>query len=74
MDMVPVSSSQISAIGYDQETMKAHVRFVDKGNGGALYEYDDVPKSTIDAVMGADSVGKAFNLLMKYGFNYRRIE
>ena len=70
MEMVPVSSSQISAIGYEQETLKAQVRFTN----GSLYEYDDVPKSTIDAVMGADSVGKAFNLLMKYGFNYRRIE
>ena len=70
MEMVSVASSQISAIGYDPETMKARISFTN----GALYEYDDVPKSTIDAVMGADSVGKAFNLLMKYGFTYRRIE
>ena len=70
MEMVPVSSSQISEIGYDAETQKAQVRF----NNGSLYEYDDVPKSTIDAVIGADSVGRAFNLLMKFGFNYRRLE
>ena len=70
MEMVNVSSSQISAIGYDPETMKARVSFTN----GALYEYDDVQQTTIDTIMGADSVGKAFNLLLKYGHNYRRIE
>lgn len=70
MEMIPVSSSQISAIGYDAETMKAQVAFTN----GSVYEYDDVSQSTIDTIINADSVGKAFNLLLKYGFNYRRIE
>lgn len=72
--MVPVESSQLAAIGYDKQSGQAYVRFVDKGRGGALYEYDAVPEGVVTDIINAESVGRQFNLSLKYGFSYRRIE
>ena len=75
VEMVPVSSSQLQSIGWDKETGKAYVRFIDKrGGAGALYRYDDVPESVVTDIINAPSAGQQFNATLKFGFSYERIE
>ncbi len=54
-EMVPVKSSQISRIGYDEATQTLAVEF--KSGSGSLYHYSGVPASAHEALMAADSKG-----------------
>lgn len=56
MDITPVSSSNISAIGYDAESMTLEVQF----NSGSAYQYQGVPASVHRELMAAGSVGRYF--------------
>lgn len=56
-ELSPVSSSNISAIGYDPATRVLRVRFT---NGGT-YAYADVPADAHAALLSAPSIGKAFS-------------
>ena len=56
MDMQPVSSSMIAAIGYDADTQTLAVEFIK----GGTYEYADVPPEEWEIFSTADSVGKYF--------------
>jgi len=62
MDMQAVESSNIVAIGYDEEDRRLRVTFK---NGGATYDYLNVEPETHAAVIGADSVGSAFHRLIR---------
>jgi hypothetical protein len=57
MERTSVSSSNISAIGYDPDTQILEVEFLN----GSVYEYSGVPSSEYDGLMNADSKGKYFN-------------
>lgn len=56
MQMQPVSSSSISAIGYDPATETLAVEFT----SGSTYLYSGVPVDVFQALRDADSVGKYF--------------
>lgn len=56
MNMQPVNSSMIAAIGYDADTKTLAVEFVK----GGTYEYEDVPEEEWEAFSTAESVGKYF--------------
>lgn len=58
IELVPVTSNQVKAIGYDEATKTLAVTFT-RGIG-AIYHYPDVSKETHDAFMQAESVGKFF--------------
>jgi KTSC domain len=67
---VPVTSSQIVSIGYDEAARKLHIEF--KGYGGKpgpVYEYDGIDPATHEKLIGkgveGHSVGKTFGLLIK---------
>jgi hypothetical protein len=64
MDRVPVKSSNIREVGYDQESNILEILFVD----GGLYHYFDVPPTVYDGILGATSPGKYFhaNVLKVY--------
>lgn len=51
--MIPVISSNVEALGHDE----AARRLVVKYRGGVLWEYDEVPREKMDALLAADSVG-----------------
>ena len=53
----PVTSSNIAAIGYDQETSTLIVEF----RNGSIYGYDDVPPETADEMKASDSPGRYFH-------------
>ena len=67
MHMIPVASSKLSAVGYENGVL--HVRF----NSGALYEYTNVPVSVYQSLMNAASHGSYFSAHIRNVYPYRRI-
>lgn len=58
MDRVPVTSSNVKAIGYDVATQDMEVEFL---NGG-VYTYHDVAPEKHDALRNAASIGAHLHL------------
>lgn len=52
MQRRPVTSSNVAALGWEEDTLE--VEFV----SGHVYQYHDVPESEYQALLGADSIGK----------------
>lgn len=61
VEMKPVKSSNICAIGFDPETKTLHVAF----SNGSVYRYHDVDAEKHAALMKADSVGGHLNAHIK---------
>lgn len=61
MDMVPVESSCVAAVGYDATWRELHVTF----RSGRHYVYQDVPASVYEDFLSADSKGTFFNAAVK---------
>lgn len=59
MNMIPVSSSNLSSIGYEGSTL--YIRF----HSGGLYAYYNVPTSIYNGLMSAESHGKYFHAHIK---------
>lgn len=56
LQLRPVKSSAIAAIGHDADTSTLHVEFT----SGATYEYPDVSADEYAALHGAPSIGSHF--------------
>lgn len=70
MNRVPVSSSNLSSVGYDPATATLEVEFL---NGG-VYQYFNVPAYVHAGLMSATSHGSHFEAYdKKAGYQYRRI-
>lgn len=67
MNMIPVSSSNISSIGYEGTTL--YVRF----HSGGLYAYYDVPIAEYNGLMAASSHGSYLANHIKGKYRYQRI-
>lgn len=67
MNMTPVSSSNISSIGYENRTL--YVSF----HHGGLYAYSGVPESVYRALMSAPSHGSYLAAHVKGVYPYTRI-
>lgn len=68
MNMVPVSSSNLRAVGYDAASSTLYVTF----NHGGTYAYSGVPASVHASLMTASSHGTYFDSHVKkagYAFN-----
>lgn len=76
MDMMPVTSSQISAVGYDARRRVLGIKFTRGGH----YEYDDVPEVVYRGLLAADrdpqqSVGTAFHTAVELpAYAFRRLD
>lgn len=57
IELIPVSSSNISAIGYDESQNILQIEF----NNGRLYEYYAVPPYVFNEFLGASSKGTYAN-------------
>lgn len=57
MDMIPVRSSAIAAIGYDPRTMQMKIRFVE----GHTYDFCGVPAHVFQGLLHAPSKGKYYS-------------
>lgn len=69
MERTSVSSSNISAVGYDPETQTLEVEF----RNGSAYSYEGVPEEVHAALLGAGSVGGYFNAFIKDRYSYTRV-
>ncbi|WP_166417453.1 KTSC domain-containing protein [Cochlodiniinecator piscidefendens] len=69
MEMISVSSSNVSAVGYDSDTSTLQIQF----NDGSLYQYFDVPEHIFDGLRTADSAGRYLHQNVKGVFRYSRV-
>ena len=67
MQMIPVSSSNLSSVGYENGTL--YIRF----HNGSLYSYSNVPASVYQGLMSASSHGQYFAAYIKKCYPYRKI-
>ena len=63
MHRTPVSSSNISSIGYDPGTQTLEVEF----HNGSVYQYRGVPQGIYQGLMGAPSHGQYLDAYIKKG-------
>lgn len=67
-EMTFVDSSNIEAIGYDDDTQGLHVRFL----SGGYYIYSDVPREIFDDLMNAPSKGSFLNREVKNIYQFTK--
>jgi hypothetical protein len=74
--LIPVTSSQIAAVGYDPIACQLVIRF--RGSGRrpeAVYSYAGVPAEVAAALVAAESPGSYFHRHIRQGgYPYRRYE
>lgn len=70
MKRVPVSSSSLRSVGFDEAPSILEVEFVD----GGVYEYSNVPAKEHGNLMAASSIGSYFAKHIKAGgYRCRRL-
>jgi hypothetical protein len=69
MERTPVTSSNISAIGYDEDSQTLEVEFTD----GSVYQYAGVPVGEFEGFMNADSKGKYLHASIKNRYSYVKL-
>ncbi|CCH49338.1 KTSC domain-containing protein [Pseudodesulfovibrio piezophilus] len=69
MEMENVESSNLAAVGYDEDSSTMQVEF----NNGSIYQYFDVPEHVFEELRDADSVGRYFNANVKGVYRYSRV-
>ena len=67
MNMIPVSSSNLASVGYENGTL--YIAF----NSGGLDSYSNVPISVYNGLLAASSHGKYFHQFIKNVYPYKRI-
>jgi hypothetical protein len=67
-EMIYVDSSNIEAIGYDDDAQELHVQFL----GGGYYIYHDVPRNIFDELMNASSKGSFLNREVKSVYRFTK--
>jgi len=63
IELLPVESSQVKAVGYDEETRTLAVTFT-RGTG-AIYHYPEVTRETYELFINAESIGTFFGKHIK---------
>lgn len=63
IELKPVESSQVKAIGYDDAIQTLAVTFT--RGAGAIYHYPNVTKEIYDAFVASESIGKFFGQHIK---------
>lgn len=69
MEMMPVSSTNIAAIGYDQDSQTLRVEF----RNGGTYDYFDVPETEYNSFISASSHGQYLAKNIKGRYRYARV-
>lgn len=70
MELKPVLSSNLQAVGHDAEKQELLVEF----KGGGLYAYDGVPSELYEELIKAKSIGSYFSKEIKDKFKYRKLK
>ena len=69
VNMIPVSSNNLTAVGYDTLSNTLYVSF----KGGSTYAYFDVPVNVYNQLMKAPSHGRFLASNIKGYYNYRKL-
>jgi len=69
MQHIPVSSSNLTSVGYEPSRQILEILF----HSGGLYQYSGVPTNIYHGLMSASSHGKYFHQFIKNVYPYRRI-
>ncbi len=67
-EMIYVDSSNVEAIGYDDDTQELHIHFL----SGASYIYHVVPRGVFDQLMYAPSKGSFLNREVKGVYQFTK--
>ncbi|ALA57812.1 KTSC domain-containing protein [Nitrospira moscoviensis] len=70
MELIPVESSSVRYVGYEEDRQILYVQFID----GDLYEYFGVPVSDFIDLLHAESIGWFVNKRIKPYYDYRKLE
>ena len=71
VDLVPVLSTNVAAIGYDPATASLVIRF---HNQSRVYRYKGVPQAVHDAFMASPSKGFFFTQHIKGRYSFEQVE
>ena len=69
IEMIPVVSSNIESIGYNEETQILRVKFLN----GAIYEYKNVPLIEFEQLKNTSSVGSYLNRNIARNYPYEKV-
>lgn len=69
MQRIPVQSSNLCSVGYDEATKTLEIEF----QSGSIYRYHGVPPSVYQGLMSASSHGKYFHQHIRDVYHYTRI-
>lgn len=69
MQRIPVQSSNLVSVKYEESSMNLEIEF--KKN--SVYQYNHVPKSVYDELMGSKSLGEYFHENIKDKYDYHKI-
>lgn len=69
MNRIPVNSSDLRSVGYDETTKVLEIEF----HGGQIYQYYGVPRAVYEGLMQAASHGKYFHAHIKNVYSYQRV-
>ena len=69
MNMTPVASSNLAAVGYDPATHTLRITF----HKGGTYDYYNVPESVYRGLMSAASKGEYHHAFIKTSYPYRKL-
>jgi hypothetical protein len=71
MQRAPVTSSNLSSVGYDQATQTLEIEF----HSGGVYQYSNVPAVVYSGLMSASSHGTYFDTnIKKGGYPFRKVD
>lgn len=69
MERISVNSSNVTSIGYDEETSTLEIEF----HSGAIYQYFDVPFQVYSDLMSASSKGQYIAQFIKGYYRYVKV-
>jgi KTSC domain len=70
MKLIPVDSSSVRSIGYEEERSILYVQF----NDGDVYEYFGVPTGDFIDLLHTESIGWFVNKQIKPYYDYRKLK
>ncbi len=69
MERIPVQSSNIASIGYDENTSTLEIEFLNN----SIYQYFDVPQHIYRGLIQADSKGQFLAQNIKGVYRYSKV-
>lgn len=69
MQRQPVSSSDLSSVGYDATTQTLEIQF----KSGSVYQYYGVPSGIFNGLLSASSHGTYFDRFIKHTYRYNQV-